>query len=446
VTAVAQGRRSRQIRPSASWILGVLVLGLAAAVALGVLLPHPPEAFDAALVAHATGMAAGYGAAVMLLIMSRAPVLERVVGADKLARWHGFAGPIVIGLAVAHAVAALVAWATVRGDGLWSAWLEMASWPGLVTAALGTVLLLAIGIASSRWIRRRLAYEVWHLFHLLGYLAVGLGFAHQLAGPALAGQRWLQIAWSLLYTYTFAVVLRYRVVQPLHQLWRHRLRVEQVVRETDDVVSVLMRGNHLDELRAQPGQFFRWRFLTLAHWRSAFPFSLSAPPSGQHLRITIKALGAGSRSMQDLKPGDLVLAEGPYGALTGRRRRRAKVLLIAGGVGITPMRTLFESLDLPGEDVTLIYRAARETDLVLKHELDEVARRKRSRVIYLTGPSSDPANHLTAHSLHSLVGALRDHDIYLCASARLSAAVRESLLSSGFPRRQLHEERFAFGP
>ena len=83
---------------------------------------------------------------------------------------------------------------------------------------------------------------------------------------------------------------------------------------------------------------------------------------------------------------------------------------------------------------------------MLKHELDEVAARKRSRVIYLTGPSSDPANQLTAHSLHRLVGALRDHDIYLCGSAKLAAAVRESLLSNGFPRRQLHEERFAFGP
>ena len=422
------------------------MLGLVAAVVMGVLFPDPPEAFDVALVAHVTGMAAGYGAAVMLLIMSRTPVFERVVGADKLARWHGIAGPVVIGLTVAHAVTALVAWAQVRGDGLWSAWHEVSSWPGLVTAALGTGLLLGIGIASMRWVRRRLSYEVWHLCHLLAYLAVGLGFTHQLAGPALAGQRWLQIAWSLLYTYTFAVVLRYRVLQPLHQLWRHRLHVEQVVRESDDVVSVLMRGDHLDELRAEPGQFFRWRFLTLSHWRSAFPFSLSAPPTGHRLRITIKALGLGSRSMQDLSPGDLVLAEGPYGALTGRRRRRTKVLLIAGGVGITPMRTLFETLDVPGEDVTLIYRAARETDLVLKHELDEVAKQKRSRVIYLTGPSSDPANQLTAHSLHSLVGTLRDHDIYLCASSRLSAALRESLLRSGFPRRQLHEERFAFGP
>lgn len=440
----APGSQSRPIRPTAGWVLALLAFGIGVAVGLGVLLPEPPTAFDVALVAHVSGMAAGYGAAVMLLLMSRVPVFERVVGADKLARWHSIAGPAVIGLAVLHAVAALVAWAEVRGQGIWSAWLEMWAWPGLVTAAVGTGLLIVLGIGSIRLIRRRLSYETWHVFHLFAYLAVGLGFTHQLAGPALAGNRGLQIAWSLLYTYTFAMVLRYRVVQPLHQLWRHRLRVEQVIRESDDVVSVLMRGRHLNELRAEPGQFFRWRFLTLAHWRSSFPFSLSAPPTGNRLRITIKAVGAGSRSLQDLRPGDVVFAEGPYGALTERRRRRTKVLLIAGGVGITPMRALFETLDLPGEDLTLIYRAPSEADLVLKHELDEVAARKRSRVIYLTGPSTDPANQLTAYSLHRLVGALRDHDIYLCASARLSAAIRESLLRNGFPRRQLHEERFAF--
>ena len=88
------------------------------------------------------------------------------------------------------------------------------------------------------------------------------------------------------------------------------------------VVSVLMRGDHLDERALNRGSLplalpdarppgdrrFRSRFLR----RRAVT----------RLRITIKALGARSRSMQDLRPGDLVLAEGPYGALTGRRRRR----------------------------------------------------------------------------------------------------------------------------
>ena len=111
--------------------------------------------------------------------------------------------------------------------------------------------------------------------------------------------------------------------------------------------------------RPRQGQFFRWRFLTRSTWHASYPFSLSAPPTNDRLRITIKALGLGTRLLHDLHPGTVVLAEGPYGALTGRRRR-PRVLLVAGGVGITPMRVLFETLDLPGEDLTLVYRVPNE--------------------------------------------------------------------------------------
>jgi len=397
-----------------------------------------------ALVAHVTGMAAGYGAAIMLILMSRAPWLEYGVGAHRLARWHAWGGPMVIILTVVHALAAVLAWAYAGSIDLMAAAKDVVGIPGLTSALAATVLLILVGIASLRVVRQRLSYEWWHFVHLLTYLAVALGFAHQLAGPDLAGRRWLQVAWSLLYTYAFALVLRWRLLQPLFQLWRHRLRVEQVWQESADVISVLMSGHHLDELRAEPGQFFRWRFLTGKTWRSAYPFSLSAPPAGDRLRITVKARGDGTRRIFTIPVGTLVFAEGPYGALTRRRRRRPHVLLIAGGVGITPMRALFEVIDLPGEDVTLVYRASREQDLVLKHELDEISERSGARVVYLVGPSTDTANDMSAHALNRIVGNLSDHDVYLCASPRLAARVRGSLMDRGFPRHQLHEERFSF--
>ena len=423
-----------------SLLSGGAVLALVLAVA------YPPERVvpGPALLAHVTGMLAGYGVAAMLVLMSRSPMIEHGVGADRLARWHSRAGPVIIVLAVVHACAAVQAWAGVRGTGAVTAAREVLGWPGLVAATIGTLLLVGVGLISVRWIRRRLAYEYWHLLHLLTYLAAALSFTHQLAGPNLAGSRGLQIGWSLLYAYAFAMVIRYRVLQPLHQLWRHRLRVEAIVPESGDVVSILMSGGHLDELRAEAGQFFRWRFLTRSTWHASYPFSLSAPPTNDRLRITIKALGLGTRLLHDLHPGTVVLAEGPYGALTGRRRRHPRVLLIAGGVGITPMRVLFETLDLPGEDLTLVYRAASEEALLFRAELDEIAARKAARVIYLIGRSDDPANLLNAYTLRAMVGGLRQHDIYLCAPPRMAARIRESLLHTGHSRSQLHEEQFTF--
>jgi predicted ferric reductase len=419
-------------------------LGAALAVLQSFITAEPPIRFDAAMVAHAAGMAAGYGAAIMLILMSRSPWLERGVGTHRLARWHAWGGPVVIMLAIVHTLAAVQAWAQAESIGLTAALRDVLDIPGRTTALVGTVILALVGLACLPVVRRRLAYERWHFLHLLTYLAVAFGFAHQLAGADLAGRQWLQIAWSLLYTYAFALVLRWRVLQPLFQLWRHRLRVEEVRQESHDVVSVLMSGHHLDELRAQPGQFFRWRFLTSKTWASAYPFSLSAAPTRNQLRITVKARGVGTRRIFTVPVGTLVFAEGPYGVLTSRRRRRPRVLLIAGGVGITPMRALFEVIDLPGKDVTLVYRASCEHDLVLKGELDEIAERSGARVVYLVGPSSDAANDMSAPALNRIVGDLHDHDVYLCASPRLSARVRESLMDRGFPRHQLHEERFSF--
>jgi ferredoxin-NADP reductase len=108
------------------------------------------------------------------------------------------------------------------------------------------------------------------------------------------------------------------------------------------------------------------------------------------------------------------------------------------------MRALFEVIDVPGKDLTLVYRASREQDLVLKHELDQIAERSGARVVYLVGPSSDAANDMSARALHRIVGNLSEHDVYLCASPRLAARVRGSLMDRGFPRHQLHEEPFSF--
>jgi predicted ferric reductase len=431
-------------RLTATTIVVLVWLGAALAVLQAFVTAGLPLRIGASLVAHVTGMAAGYGAAIMLILMSRSPWLERGVGAHRLAHWHAWGGAVVILLTVGHAIAAVQAWAGAGSMGLVAGTRNVLQVPGLVTAFVGTLILVLVGLACIRALRRRISYERWHFLHLLTYLAVAFGFAHQLAGPDLAGRQWLQIAWSLLYTYAFALVLRWRVLQPLFQLWRHRLRVEEIHQESPDVVSVLMSGQYLDELRAEPGQFFRWRFLTTKTWGSAYPFSLSAAPNHHRLRITVKARGDGTRRIFQVPVGTLVFAEGPYGAITSRRRRRPRVLLIAGGVGITPMRALFEVIDLPGKDITLVYRVSREQDLVLKHELDEIAERSGARVVYLVGPSTDAANDMSAPALNRIVGNLSDHDVYLCASPRLAARVRESLMGRGFPRQHLHEERFSF--
>lgn len=392
------------------------------------------------LVAHVAGMLAGYGVLVLLVLMARTPAPERGVGADVLARWHAQAGRLVVVLVLVHAVGAVAAWAQLTGAGLLLGSWQVLGMPAMPAAAAGAVLMLVAAGASVRSARRKLRHETWHGIHLLMYLAVALGFAHMLAGPDLMGHRVLQVGWALAYTYVFALLLQHRVLTPLRQAGRHRLRVAGVYAEGPEVVSILVEGAHLHKLQAESGQFFRWRSLTPDHWSNAHPFSLSASPTAMTLRLTVKALGDGSRDLQQLPVGTWVIAEGPFGAVTSARRTRRNVLLIAGGVGITPLRALLETLPLaPGEDMLLLYRARTSDELLFRDEIEAIAAHRGARIGYVLGEDREP---LSPVGLQRMVPDFLERDVYLCGSPGLTTAVRQSLRTAGRPPGQLHEERF----
>lgn len=392
-----------------------------------------------------TGLLAGYAVVVLLALMARVPAVERGVGTDRLARWHAAGGRYTVSLAIAHTVLIIWGYAVTAHSGLVTQTTDLlTSYPDVLMATVSLGLLVGVGVASARVARRRLAYETWHLIHLYTYLAIALAFSHQFATGADfrfdPHARWL---WSGMYVVVAGLLVWYRLLVPIRAAVRHRLRVLEVRPENADVVSVYVTGRRLDQLRAEPGQFFRWRFLTASLWWAANPYSLSAPARPDLLRLTVKVCGDHSAALRRVRAGTRVLAEGPYGAFTAARRQRRKVLLLAGGVGITPLRTLFETLPgAPGE-VTLLYRATAATDLVLREELDLIARQRGARVHYLLGPPRRGANdHLSPQHLQRLVPDLARHDVFLCGPGPMMAAARAALQHAGVPRRHIHDESF----
>ncbi|MGW0733790.1 ferredoxin reductase family protein [Streptomyces sp. NPDC002851] len=394
--------------------------------------------------AHLTGLLAGYGVLVMLFLMARVPAVEHGVGADRLARRHALGGRWVLSLCVAHAVLALCGYAVHTGRDLLTSAVDLLGYPGLAAAALGTALLAAVGISSARAVRRRIPHETWRAVHLLSYLGTGLAFAHQLAGPDIAGSVLAVWVWALLHATVAVLLVWYRLVVPVRQALRHSLRVLDVRAEGPGVVSVVMQGIGLDALRAQPGQFFRWRFLQPGLWHTALPFSLSAPVRDDTLRITVKVRGNHTRRIRRLRPGTRVLATGPFGALTADKRRQRKVLLLAGGVGITPMRALFETLPGDPGDLTLLYRASSAEQVVLRAELETIAASRGAGLHFLLGPSAAAFDPLAPQALRNLVPDLPEHDVYLCGPPGMAAAAITALVRAGVPEEGIHTENFAF--
>ncbi|MFE0175454.1 ferric reductase-like transmembrane domain-containing protein [Streptomyces sp. NPDC059002] len=422
---------------------GVLV-GALAVTALWAVQAEPSARLDVlfATGAHLTGLLAGYGVLVMLFLMARVPAVEHGVGADRLARRHAIGGRYVLSLCAGHALLALFGYAAHADTDLLDATRDLLGYPGLAAAAAGTALLVAVGVTSARAVRRRVPHETWRAVHLLTYLGAALAFVHQLAGPDVAGSVLTGWLWALAHATVGVLLFWYRLVVPVRQALRHSLRVIDVRTEGPGVVSVLVQGIGLDELRAEPGQFFRWRFLQRRLWHTALPFSLSAPVRDDTLRITVKAVGDHTRRMRRLKPGTRVLATGPFGALTAHRRTRRKVLLLAGGVGITPLRALFETLPGGPGDLTLLYRAGSSEQLVLREELEAIAASRRAGLHYLLGRSDAAFDGLAPQALRNLLPDLAEHDVYLCGPPGMSAAATAALVRAGVPEERIHAECF----
>jgi predicted ferric reductase len=435
--------RRRAVRLSA----GLAGAGLAATVGLALStesasslsLPGGP----ATALGRLTGLVGTYLMLIAVVLVARLPVLERVIGQDRLVGWHRRLAPWPLLLIAAHGVLIAVGYGQAARSGpLHELGLLLTSYPGVLAATVGFGLLAMAGVTSYRLARARMRHETWWAVHLYVYLGLALSFSHQLAtGAAFVAHPAARAWWIATWVGTAGVALVFRVGLPIWRSLYHRLRVVSIQSEGPGVVSLVCEGHRLDRLAVAGGQFLQWRFLVPGLWWQAHPYSLSALPTPSHLRVTVKALGDHSEELARLRPGTRVAIEGPYGAFTRHARARDAVLLVGAGVGVTPLRALLEDLP-PHVDVEVVLRGSTTDDLVLEREVAELVERRGGRLHRLVGPRSSV--QLDEVALRELVPDVAERDVYLCGPEGFSARVERAVRACGTPPGQVHREAFAF--
>ncbi len=430
----------------AAWILGV-GLGLTLALQITTMRWSDISSVYSAIasISRVAALIGTFFAIVGIYLVSRIPWVERGVGHDRLVTWHRKLGPWSLYLVGAHVLFIVLSFA--GQDNVMLAvelWRMLNSFEWMWPALAGFVLMVMAGVTSYKKARAKMSYETWWIIHIYTYVAIAASFMHQiLNGQMFVNHPLNRFYWTTLYVLMAASIIIYRFGIPIMRSLRHNLVVEKVVVEGPGIISIIMKGRKLHKLAAEGGQFFSWRFLTRGHALMSHPYSLSAAPTESHLRITVKDLGDHSRSVAFLKPGTRVFVEGPYGAFTAGRATTKHIVLIGGGVGITPVRALLDEFK-NGVQIDLIYRVSREEEVVLREELDYLQENSGGtiRVHYLVGSRRE--HPMDAKSLEKLVPRIADSDIYICGPGPLVETVKAAVADLGVPKNRFHDEAFAF--
>lgn len=382
-----------------------------------------------------------------LILIGRVKWVETVFGLDKLSRLHRVNGLVILGLIVAHPFLTVTSYSIVNQTSFVAQYIGFitSGYGDILFASLGFIILLGTIVWSLSIVRRKLKYEWWYYVHVFNYLAIALIFLHIHEMTENSEYLTWSAFWFAIYGLTALNVLWFRFARPSLRFWQHQFTISRV-EDLGIATSIYITGRNLEKFNIDAGQFMIFRFLQTGFWTQAHPFSLSIAPNGKELRITAKKLGDYTNELPKLQVGTQVLIDGPHGVYTEKLITKEKLLFIAGGIGITPIRSILESLGNQHPDKVLLYSNKTRAESALAGELQTLAKQNTFKIINIYADevvAGAEFGRIDKAALTRLVPDIADRDIFLCGPPPMMTAIRAAMVELGVPKSQIHFERFA---
>lgn len=302
------------------------------------------------------------------VLSARHPRLAGAIGQENLLQFHRQAGLIAFSIIAVHPVILLGA-----EPAYWD-FLDPRDSPFRALALWTVTLALPALVATALW-RERLgiSYQWWRLTHgILAGVVVLVGIGHAFRVGHYLDEPWKQALWIGIAGASVASIGYVRLLKPL-RLRRRAYRVTAVRPMAAGIWSVRLEPHRGDALRFHAGQFAAVTIADTPFALEQHPFSIaSSARRSDHLEFVIKELGDYTARIGEVPVGSRAYVDGPFGSLRLLDRREdAGTLMIAGGIGITPIismiRTLYDARD--PRSITLLYLNDRAEDIALADEL-----------------------------------------------------------------------------
>jgi predicted ferric reductase len=368
-------------------------------------------------------------------------------GEDVIYHFHRQISLIAVGFVITHALIQFFAQPQLFVP------LNIFETPWGARFAVLSICSLVVLVVMALWrAKLKINYEAWHLTHIaLALIAVTGGLLHMVGWGFYLTDPWKRALWIALTVFWVGLLFYVRIIKPLFML-RRPYKVTNVRKERGDTVTLVMQPDGHPGFRFRPGQF-GW----LTVWGSPFKitghpfsFSSSAEVRDGQVEMSIRNLGDFTSRISKIPVGHRIYIDGPYGAFTIGNPTDTHVL-IAGGVGITPMMSMIRTLADRNDTrpVTLLYGSKDWDSITFREELEALKKRLNLTVVHvLANPPSDwtgergfvNAGMFKRH----LPSPYADHEYFICGPTVMMDSIEQALGEMNVPISKYHSERYSF--
>lgn len=434
------------------WIILFLLLVF---TPLGVLLTGPePTASRSIWVDISVGL--GFvGLALMALqfmLTARLKWVKRPFGSDLIYHFHRQISIAAFFMIIAHPLILFIL------DARYLRLLNLISAPWRARAGVSSAILLILVVLSSEYRKKiKLPYDFWKFWHgILTTIVVATALVHIfLAGIYVSPENPIIYALWVVYSAVFIALLSYtRIIYPL-KLMRNKYEVSGLKQERGESWTLSLRPKNSKPMRFQPGQF-AW----ITAWKTPFsdtehPFSFSSSAEKvDTIDFTIKELGKFTATIKDLKVGQDIYVDGPFGAFSmDRYPDTERLIFIAGGIGITPLMSMLNTMVDRGDKrpVKLFYNNRDWDSLTFREEIEALQKKLDLEIIYTLEVPPEKWNGEVGYMTREILRKYLPEKwiqsgshIFMCGPQIMMDIVEKQCLQEGFQHEQIHFERFDF--
>ncbi len=314
---------------------------------------------------------------------------------------------------------------------------------------IGTI---AFTLLFSTWIlntflKKKIAFRLWKRIHLFYYFLLPIVYLHADDIGVFSGSTLIGLYIKFL-TGLFILIFIYRILLQLG-VFKKKYTVLSTSKVTNDVVQIDLKPKNKAVIPLK-GQFIT---IQLDLLKETHPFTVAAFDANV-ITLAVKNSGEFSKSLINIKPGTKVLIDGPYGVFTREayQDNRDKIILIAGGIGITPfLRLLHFASQNPGKfkEIYLFYGNRTEKDIAYLNEINQIASTSNLKVINALSKETSNKNYEKGYINSNLIkkyikSDIKEYEIFICGPQLMMDSLKADLLKSNTSIKRIHSEEFSF--